>query len=107
MAYKRELIAKTKNLFDWSGKLREYYDTANCTIVEILTNGAILQGNIGSEPGTGSYDNGWFRPGYEGGYGTAITLSANDVVTISADYEIIERITQVNNIGYIYTEQNQ
>lgn len=90
MAYKRELIAQTKNLFDWSGKLREYYDTVNCTIIETLTNGAILQGNIGSEPGTASYENGWFRPGSDEGYGTAVTLSANDVVTISADYEILE-----------------
>lgn len=91
MAYKRELIAKTKNLFNYSGKLKQYVDTANCTIVEPLTNGAILQGNIGSEPGNASYDNGWFRPGNDSGYGTAVTLSANDIVTISADYEILER----------------
>lgn len=91
MAYKRELIAQTKNLFNYSGKLKQYVDTANCTIVETLTNGAILQGNIGSEPGNASYDNGWFRPGNDSGYGTAVTLSANDIVTISADYEILER----------------
>lgn len=90
-SYKTGLIAKTKNLFNWSGKLREDYDAINCTIVETLTNGAILQGNIGSEPGTASFVNGWFRPGYTDGYGTAVTLSANDVVTISADYEILER----------------
>lgn len=90
-SYKTGLIAKTKNLFNWSGKLKQYADTANCTIVETLINGAILQGNIGSKPGNASYDNGWFRPGAEDGYGTAVTLSANDVVTISADYEILER----------------
>ena len=90
-SYKTGLIAKTKNLFNWSGKLRKDYDTANCTIVETLTNGAILQGNIGGAPGNASYDNGWFRPGIDDGYGTAVTLSANDVVTISADYEILER----------------
>lgn len=90
-SYKTGLIAKTKNLFNYSGKLKQYVDTANCTIVETLTNGAILQGNIGSEPGNASYDNGWFRPGNDGGYGTAVTLSANDIVTISADYEILER----------------
>lgn len=89
-SYKTGLIAKTKNLFNWSGKLREYYDTANCTIVETLTNGAILQGRVGSEPGNAFYDNGWFRPGSTDGYGTAVTLSANDIVTISADYEILE-----------------
>lgn len=90
-SYKTGLIAKTKNLFDWSGKLRQDYDTGNCTIVETLTNGAILQGNVGSKPGTAFYGNGWFRPGAAYGYGTAVTLSANDVVTISADYEILER----------------
>ncbi len=81
----------TKNLFNWSGKLRQGYDTANCTIVKILTNGAILQGNVGDATGSSFYGNGWFRPGSPYGYGTQISLSANDVVTISADYEIIER----------------
>lgn len=107
-SYKTGLIAKTKNLFDWSGKLRQDYDTGNCTIVETLTNGAILQGNVGSEPGTASYGNGWFRPGAAYGYGTAVTLSANDVVTISADYEILERnYASPTTIGvYLYgTEQ--
>ena len=107
-SYKTGLIAETKNLFNWSGKLRYEYDTANCTIVETLTNGAILQGNIGSVPGNASYDNGWFRPGAGEGYGTKVTLSANDIVTISADYEILERnYASPTAIGvYLYgTEQ--
>lgn len=91
MAYKRELIAKTKNLFNYSGKLRQYYDIDNGTIIETLPNGAILQGNVYTGNGDASYSNGWFRPGYTSGYGTEVTLSANDTVTISADYEILER----------------
>lgn len=103
-SYKTGLIAKTKNLFNWPGKLRQDYDAANCTIVETLANGTILQGNDGSTPGNNSYDNGWFRPGAEGGYGTRIDLKANDVVTISADYEILERsYTSPTRIGvYLY-----
>lgn len=99
---------QTKNLFNWSGKLRQNYDTGNCTIVKILTNGAILQGNVGDATGSASYSNGWFRPGAPYGYGTQISLSANDVVTISADYEIIERnYASPTTIGvYLYgTEQ--
>ena len=100
MAYKRELIAKTKNLFNYSGKLRQYYDIANGTIIETLPNGAILQGDVGTDAGDGSYSNGWFRPGYPDGYGTEVTLSANDTVTISADYEILERnFISPTNVG--------
>lgn len=90
-SYKTGLIAETKNLFNYSGKLRQRYDIANGTVIETLPNGAILQGNVGTGNANASYANGWFRPGCTDGYGTEVTLSANDTVTISADYEILER----------------
>lgn len=81
----------TKNLFGYSS-INIASDMANGTIVESLPNGAIVQGDVGSDPGRNNYSNGWFGPGNTPD-GPVIKphLLAGDTVTISCDYLILER----------------
>lgn len=94
-SYKTGLIAKTKNLFDY--KTPEY---ANATLIETLSNGAILKGNLSDDAGTGAYANGWFRPG--DAENKRIELKTGDVVTISADYMLLEQYSLESNICNIH-----
>lgn len=84
-------MTTTKNLFGYS-PINIASDMANGTIVESLPNGAIVQGDVGAEPGHSNYSSGWFRPGYTPD-GPVIKphLLAGDTVTISCDYLILER----------------
>lgn len=94
-SYKTGLIAKTKNLFDY--KTPEY---ANATLIETLSNGAILKGNLSDDSGTGQYPNGWFRPGQA--KNKRIELKTGDIVTISADYTLLEQYSSESNICNIH-----
>lgn len=94
-SYKTGLIAKTKNLFDY--KTPEY---ADATLIETLSNGAILKGNLCDDAGTGAYANGWFRPG--DAENKRIELKTGDVVTISADYMLLEQYSLESNICNIH-----
>lgn len=89
-SYKTGLIAKTKNLFDY--KTPEY---ANATLIETLSNGAILKGNLSDDSGNGQYLNGWFRPG--DAQNKRIELKTGDIVTISADYTLLEQFSSKSN----------
>lgn len=91
-SYKTGLIAKTKNLFDY--KTPEY---VNATLIETLSNGAILKGNLSNYSGTGLYPNGWFRPGNEKNKNKRIELKTGDIVTISADYTLLEQYSSESN----------
>lgn len=84
-------MTTTKNLFGYS-PINVANDIANGTIVESLPNGAIVQGDVGADPGRNNYSNGWFRPGNTPD-GPVIKphLLAGDTVTISCDYLILER----------------
>lgn len=94
-SYKTGLIAKTKNLFDY--KTPEY---ANATLIKTLSNGAILKGNLSDDSGTGQYPNGWFRPG--SAKNKRIELKTGDIVTISADYTLLEQYSSESNICNIH-----
>lgn len=89
-SYKTGLIAKTKNLFDY--KTPEY---VNATLIETLSNGAILKGNLSNNSGDGQYPNGWFRPG--DAHNKRIELKTGDIVTISADYTLLEQFSSKSN----------
>ena len=90
-SYKTGLIAETKNLFQYPTELVSGRDYSNSTLVEKLPNGVVLQGNPGAQPGSHNYSSGWFTPRQY-----AIDLDAEDVVTISADYYMIEAATTYN-----------
>ena len=90
-------ITTTKNLFNY--KTPEY---VNATLIQSFPNGAILKGNASSSPGNNQYPNGWFRPGYANNANKRIKLNAGDVVTISADYTLIEQYSSTSNTCNIY-----
>lgn len=90
-SYKTGLIAETKNLFQYPTELVSGRDYSNSMLVEKLPNGVVLQGNPGAQPGASNYSSGWFTPRQY-----AIDLDAEDVVTISADYYMIEAATTYN-----------
>lgn len=90
-SYKTGLIAQTKNLFQYPTELVSGRDYSNSMLVEKLPNGAVLQGNPGTEPGSTNYSSGWFTPRQY-----AIDLDAKDVITISADYYMIEAAATYN-----------
>lgn len=94
-SYKTGLIAETKNLFDY--KTPEYVDA---TLIETLSNGAILKGNLSDYSGIGWYSNGWFRPG--NAKNKRIELKTGDIVTISADYTLLEQYSSESNICNIH-----
>lgn len=96
-SYKTGLIAKTKNLFDY--KTPEY---VNATLIETLSNGAILKGNLGDDSGTAVYVNGWFRPGNANEQNKRFELKTGDIVTISADYTLLEQYSSESNSCNIY-----
>ena len=85
-------LTTTKNLFNY--KTPEY---VNATLIQSLPNGTILKGKASSSPGSGLYINGWFRPGYANNANKVINLKAGDVVTISADYTLIEQYSLTSN----------
>lgn len=85
-------LTTTKNLFNY--KTPEY---VNATLIQSSPNGVILKGKASSSPGSGLYVNGWFRPGYTNNANKVINLKAADVVTISADYTLIEQYSSTSN----------
>lgn len=97
-SYKTGLIAKTKNLFDY--KTPEY---VNATLIETLSNGAILKGKLSDDSGNASYANGWFRPGdANDSKHKRVELKTGDIVTISADYTLLEQYSSESNFCNIY-----
>lgn len=97
-SYKTGLIAKTKNLFDY--KTPEY---VNATLIETLSNGAILKGKLSDDSGNASYANGWFRPGdANDSKNKRVELKTGDIVTISADYTLLEQYSSESNFCSIY-----
>lgn len=58
----------------------------NATLVEYLDNGVIAKGNLTSDTHVNSYNHGWYNFSNR----TSTTLKSGDVVTISADYTILE-----------------
>lgn len=58
----------------------------NATLVEYLDNGVIAKGNLTSDTHVNSYNHGWYNFSKR----TSTTLKSGDVVTISADYTILE-----------------
>ena len=81
-----------KNLFDKSlAYLRVGYDLANCTLIATTENGWIVKGNDYTQNGSNSYRNGWFSPlHYEYDHSRGIYLNEGDIVTVSADYTVLE-----------------
>lgn len=70
-----------KNLFEF----KQGFIT-NATLVEYLDNGVIAKGNLTSDTQVNSYNHGWYNFSNR----TSTTLKSGDVVTISADYTILE-----------------
>lgn len=70
-----------KNLFEF----KQGFIT-NATLVEYLDNGVIAKGNLTSDTHVNSYNHGWYNFSNR----TSTTLKSGDVVTISADYTILE-----------------
>lgn len=97
MIYKKAIICKTKNLFNY--KTPEY---VNATLIQSFPNGVILKGYASSSPGDQQYANGWFRPGDVNNANKRINLKAGEVVTISADYTLIEQYSSSSNKCNIY-----
>ena len=88
-----------KNLFDKSlAYLRDGYDLANCTLIATTENGWILQGNDGTTLGEGKYACGWFRPlNYAyGNKSSSIYVHQGDVLTLSADYTVLNNRSTTN-----------
>ena len=81
-------IYPTDNLFDES--LVTSSDIAHGSIIEIGGNYFIFQGNVSSTPGDSSYSNGWFRPFYSLYPSTSLYLRSGNIITISADYTVLE-----------------
>ena len=81
-----------KNLFDKSlVSLRNDYDLANCTLIATTENGWIIKGNDYNQTGNALYYNGWFRPlDYEYIKGRGLYFNKGDIVTVSADYTVLE-----------------
>ena len=75
-------------------------DYANATLIETLSNGAILKGNLSDNSGNGQYANGWFYPGSD--KNKRIELKTGDIVTISADYTLLEQYSSESNSCNIY-----
>lgn len=101
-------LDKTKNLFEWLGTSLHPDDYANAVLIEIVQNGIILQGNDSVISQPNHYNNGWFRPGaYYGTIANKVNLTAGDIVTISADYLLIDGPYNNTNIGiYLYGAAN-
>lgn len=90
-SYKTGLIAKTKNLFDYIPPMQKEYDGANITYLESLSNGAIVTGAVGYQPGLPNWSNGWFSPAYSSYSNTPLTpLKSGDVITVSADCTLLK-----------------
>lgn len=75
-----------KNVFDISVQDLPY-DVANGTLIEETENGIIVQGDQGVIPGSMNYSSGWYRPGVST---TNMYLKTGSIVTISADYTVLE-----------------
>ena len=99
-SYQRNLTCKTKNLFDISKVLSS--DIANGSILERGSNYFIVQGNISDTPGTSSYYNGWFRPLFNYSSPNNLYLKARDIITISADYTVLEDNSVSGSYANIY-----
>ena len=100
-SYKKSLVCTTKNLFD-SGNFRTT-DIANGTLIDVKENGWLVQGKFSSTPGTGHYNNGWFRPGdtrYNSNIG--ILLHKAGKVTVSAYYTVLENNSISTPNIYLY-----
>lgn len=79
-----------KNLFDKS-LFREGADLANCTLIATTENGWIIKGKDYNQIGNSLYYNGWFRPlDYEYSQGRGLYFNKGDIVTVSADYTVLE-----------------
>jgi len=74
-----------KNMFQYLAP-----QVANGTVVEILENGTIVQGNQSDTAATGAYARGWFRPGFTATGGNGVTVYTGQKVTISADVTLLE-----------------
>lgn len=78
-----------KNLFHHRLDLEPMADTkGTCTLLEVLDNGVIIQGN--GTTGNTSWSNGWYIPAFD--WGKQVPLKKGDVVTISADYTMLENV---------------
>ena len=75
-----------KNLFHWQPDKELLYDSANATLLELLDNGVIVQGNPGGTPGDSGHSSGYYYPAYN----QKLSLNAGDVITVSADYTMLE-----------------
>ena len=95
------LEVKGKNLFDES-LVKKSSDIINGSILEIGSNYFIVQGNISASPGTGLYPNGWFRPLYNYNSPNNLYLKAGDIITISADYTVLENNSVSGSPANIY-----
>ena len=101
-------LTTTKNLFDKS-VFSNMYDLANATLIEVKENGWIVQGNSDGSPGSNSYSNGWFRPGYTR-YdidNIGMLLDKTGKVTVSAYYTVLENNSTATASIYFYGKKNK
>ena len=85
-----------KNLYDYSKVTNVSRDVANGSLIETYSNGAKVKGNIGTNPGISSFENGWFRPG-DANQEAKISMEANADIYISADVTLLSQYNSNSN----------
>ena len=91
-----------KNLFKHSLSKEPSNQTAHSTLISVLSNGIIAKGSEGSDAGSSGFSSGWYFPASD----KMLSLKKGDIVTISADYTMVENnYTEIAKISIMLRGQ--